>query len=134
MKALVSSTITLVVASSFLVSPAFTRILTNTIDPQAVVGANGRHLVVTGPIRGDTPGERIYLRVTITQRSTGAVAEGVLVFILTGTPQHWQVDATTQGKETFEAGPATAVAIARTATGGNSTDAHQWLVNITLSE
>jgi hypothetical protein len=34
---------------------------------------------------------------------------------------------------TFEAGPATAVALGRTTAGGKATDAHQWLVEITLA-
>src|SRR5438552_2798519 len=36
--------------------------------------------------------------------------------------------------ESFEAGPATATAIASTALRGKTTDAHQWLVEITLVE
>jgi len=40
--------------------------------------------------------------------------------------------AATQGKASFDEGPATAVAIARSADRGESTDAHQWLVNVTL--
>jgi hypothetical protein len=47
----------------------------NTIDPVAIVADNGRHLIVTGPIEC-THGERVELRVTVTQRETGAVAEG----------------------------------------------------------
>jgi hypothetical protein len=33
---------------------------------------------------------------------------------------------------TFEEGPTTAVAVGRTTSRGETTDAHQWLVNITL--
>ena len=51
----------------------------NTIDPVAVVAGAGRHLIVTGPIRCDQT-ERTYLRVTVTQRETGAVAEGNAFF------------------------------------------------------
>jgi hypothetical protein len=36
------------------------------------------------------------------------------------------------GHETFTAGPATAVAFARTTSQGDTTDAHQWLVDVTL--
>ena len=50
----------------------------------------------------------------------------------TGTTNQWQVQATTQGKAVFTPGPATATAIAVTTTRGTTTDAHQWLVNITL--
>ena len=76
--------------------------------------------------------ERIYLRVTVTQRTTGAVAEGIAILRGTGALQHWEVQARTRGKASFEAGPATAVAIGVTGDRAHTTDAHQWLVNITL--
>ena len=91
----------------------------------------GRQIIVTGPI-ACTAGERAYLRVTVSQRATGAVAEGRSLVTCTGNTQQWEVHASTQGNETFEEGPATAVAIARTTDRGETTDAHQWLVNITL--
>jgi hypothetical protein len=40
----------------------------------------------------------------------------------------------TQGSAAFEAGPATAVAIAVTSVKGEVTDAHQWLVEVMLEE
>jgi hypothetical protein len=71
--------------------------------------------------------------VTVTQRTTGTVAEGGAILTGTGTTNHWEIEAAVQGNETFEAGAATATAIAVTsAAGGQATDAHQWLVNITL--
>jgi len=92
---------------------------------------------VTGPIAlGDgtvlLAGARAELRVTVTQRSTGAVAEGVAFLTSTGALQQWEVEARAEGGVSFEAGPATAVALARSSLGGKATDAHQWLVNITL--
>jgi hypothetical protein len=48
---------------------------TNTIDPVAVGADHGQHILVTGPI-ACTAGERAQLRVTVTQRATGAIAEG----------------------------------------------------------
>jgi hypothetical protein len=42
------------------------------------------------------------------------------------------VQASTLGKERFAEGPATAVALGRTTARGKATDAHQWLVEITL--
>jgi len=62
---------------------AFARILVNTIDPTAVVTDGGRQLVVTGPI-GCTTGERAFLHVTVTQRTTGALAEGSTRVVCTG--------------------------------------------------
>ncbi len=104
----------------------------NTIDPLAVVTDNGRQIIVTGPVAvGCTAGQRDYVRVTVTQRSTGAVAEGRTFINCTGDITQWEVLAPIQGNETFELGPATAVALARTTSGGEP-DAHQWLVDITL--
>ncbi len=107
----------------------------NTIDPLAIVTDGGRQLIVTGPQACNAP-ERSILRVTVTQRSTGAIAEGRTRLLCTGfTPddtQPWEVHATTQGAEIFEEGPATAVAVSRTILRRETTDAHQWLVDITL--
>lgn len=51
------------------------KVARNTIDPIAALAGNGHHLSVTGPI-GCTAGQWAELRVTVTQRTTGAVAEG----------------------------------------------------------
>jgi len=110
---------------------AFARIAYNTIDAVVSVNDEGRHLVVTGPI-ACTASERAYLRVTVTQRITGTMAEGYTLIVCTGAIQQWEVHATAQGKETFEPGSATAVAVARTTTRAETTDAHQWLVAVTL--
>jgi hypothetical protein len=126
-----SSAIVLALASLLVVPLAFARVLVNTIDPVAVVADNGRHIVVTGPL-SCTRGEKAYLAVTVTQRPTGAVAQGLTQITCTGNSQQWQVHAATQGPETFGEGAAIAVAIARTANRGEITDAHQWLVNVTL--
>jgi hypothetical protein len=128
--------ITAVFAVGLLATPlALARVVRNTIDPVAVVSDNGRQLRVTGPIEC-TLGERVYVRVTVTQRATGAASEGItrLQCEGEGVTQQWQVDAATQGRERFQPGPAIAVASARTAKRGASTDAHQWLVAVTLVE
>ncbi len=128
---LVSAAMVLTLVGVCIVPTAFARIVANTIDPVAIVTDNGRHLIVTGPI-ACTEGERAYLRATVTQRATGAVAEGQTLLTCTGDTQHWEIHAATQSQETFEEGPATAVAVARTSDRGDITDAHQWLVAITL--
>ncbi|MGH8550465.1 MAG: hypothetical protein ACRERU_18060 [Methylococcales bacterium] len=104
----------------------------NTIAPVAIVTDNGRHIIATGPI-SCTEGERAYLRVTVTQRSTGAAAEGQTPITCTGIDhiQQWEVHASTPGKTSLEEGSATAVALARTADRRDITDAYQWLVAIT---
>ena|SRR5436305_1097529 len=128
---LAAAVMLLALAGVFVARTALARVVTNTIDPVDVVAADGRHVTVTGPITFDA-GEQTHLRVTVTQRSTGAVAEGRTFLIGTSTLQQWAVEAEAEGNEIFAAGPATAVAVARTTVRGQATDAHQWLVNITL--
>ena len=128
---LVSAAMVVTLVAILITSPALARTVLNTIDSVAIVTDEGRHLVVTGPITC-TAGERGYLQVTVTQRTTGAEAEGRTRIACTGDSQQWEVRAATQGIETFQEGPATAVALSRTTTPGQITDAHQWLVEITL--
>ena len=109
------------------------RIVTNTINPTGNVSGDGHHLTLTGPITC-TAGETAQLRVTVTQRTTSAIAEGISRVICTGSPQTWQVELPKAGSESFAAGAAIAVALARTTDRGKLTDAHQWLVNVTLSQ
>jgi len=143
-KCFASSAIILALVGVFMTRTASARRILNTIDPVAIVTDNGRHLIVTGPI-GCTLGQRELIRVTVTQRrltvtqhEIGAVAEGHTRVICTGKTQKWEVHAWTQSKETFEEGAATAVAlgrqIKRSRERSHVTDAHQWLVNITLEE
>ena len=131
MHCLVSAAMVLTLAGVCAAPMAFAKIALNTIDAVAIVADNGRHIVVTGPIACTAP-ERAYLQVTVSQRATGAVAEGRTLITCTGARQQWEVHASTQGNEAFDVGTATAVAIARTTSRGDTTDAHQWLVNITL--
>jgi len=129
---LVSAAILLTVTGGFVARTAFARITANTTDPVGIVSENGRHLTITGPI-AVTAGERAELLVTVTQRTTGAVARGVALLAGTGATTQWKVEATARGEAAFEPGPATAVALGRTTAGGKATDAHQWLVEITLA-
>jgi len=107
------------------------KISINTIDTIGMATDKGRHVTVTGPI-AVTDGERTELRVTVTQRSTGAVAEGVVFFTGTGQTNQWEIMAVAEGRAAFRAGPATVVGLARSSSQGQATDAHQWLVNVTL--
>ena len=130
-KWLVPAAILLTLVGVFVARTAFAGIQVNTIHPVGIVADKGRHITITGPLAA-TAGDRIELRVTVTQRSTGAAAEGRAFLTATGALQQWEVEARAEGGATFAAGPATAVAFARTTVGGKATDAHQWLVNITL--
>ncbi|WAK02286.1 hypothetical protein [Methylobacter sp. YRD-M1] len=131
-KCFASAALAMTVAGLFTAPPAFARIVANTIDARAVVTDNGRHIVVAGPI-ACTESERAFLRVTVSQRDTGAVAEGSTRITCTGDTQQWEVHASAQNQAAFEEGPATAVALAHTTNRGDITDAHQWLVEITLA-
>ena len=75
---------------------AFAKIILNTIDPVAVVTDHGRHLMVT-LVRNSpldcTPTERAKVRVTVTQRTTGAVAQGRTTIACTDAHQ-WLVQIT----------------------------------------
>ena len=122
---------TLVLVATVLASAASAKIARNTIDPTARISDGGRQVTVTGPVACDM-GQRYEIRVTVTQRTTGAVAEGRASLTCAGGDQQWEARVTAQGAKTFEPGPATAVAVATTSDPGNTDDAHQWLVNITL--
>ena len=128
---LVPATMLVILAGCFVARTAFARLVLNTIDPVGIVADKGRQVTVTGPI-AVTAGERTELRVTVTQRSTGAVAEGVIYFTGSGQTNQWEITALAEGRAAFEAGPATVVGLARSSINGQATDAHQWLVNVTL--
>ena len=131
---LVLAALGLTLAGVFITRTAFAKVLINTIDPVASLSDHGRHLALTGPLQVTT-GELVVLRVTVSQRPTGAVAEGETLFTATGDLQQWAVNARTFGRQGFEPGPARATALALTiARGGEVTDSHQWLVDITLVE
>lgn len=108
------------------------RVARNTIDPTGAVTGNGHHVIVTGPILC-TAGELAELRATVTQRTTGAVAEGRGRITCTGADQTWKLRLEKAGRESFQEGEATAVAIAVTLNEGKATDAQQWLVNVMLN-
>ena len=121
----------LVLSSLFITRAVLAKVSMNTIDTVGIVAGKGRQVTVTGPI-AVTAGERTELRVTVTQRSTGAVAEGVIIFTGTGQTNQWEVTAAAEGRAAFQAGPATVVGLARSSSKSKATDAHQWLVNVTL--
>lgn len=114
------------------VVPTFAGANLNTIDPVAHITDSGRQIAVTGPIVC-TAGEQVTLRVTVTQRTTGAVAQGRTHFLCTGQLQHWDVWVTNDDPALFEEGAATAVALAHTRAQGEPTDAHQWLVEVRVA-
>jgi hypothetical protein len=113
--------------------PTFAGIALNTIDTVAYQIESGRQIIVTGPI-ACTAGYGVMLRVTVTQRSTGAVRQGHTRFTCTDTLQQWEVLVARHKKAAFADGAATAVALARTTAQGAPTDAHLWLVEEAVAE
>jgi hypothetical protein len=109
----------------------FAKITFNTIDSTAIVSRNGRHIHFTGPISTDQP-QPVFMPVTVTQRTTGAIAEGYATLIGNVPVQQWNVHAFSIGAKSFQPGRATAVALAQSRTiPGGADDVHQWLVNVT---
>src|ERR671914_3116765 len=88
MNCLVSAALVLIFVGVFLAPLAFAGVVLNTIDPDAIVTDNGHHIIVTGPI-ACTQGEQAFLHVTVTQRTTGALAEGDTRITCTGDTQQW---------------------------------------------
>lgn len=97
----------------------------NTITPEAEISKNGRFISVTGPIEC-SDGDSLKVRATVTQASTGAIAEGHARVRCDGTLQEWSARAINFGFERFETGPAQACALGITYNRGKVTDIRQW--------
>ena len=74
----------------------------------------------------------VQIHVTVTQRSTGAVAEGNWKGECTGAAQTWWTDAVTRGSTVFEPGEAQGVGFGVTLNRGKTTDRIQWLDEVSL--
>lgn len=128
----ISAAVLAIVTGASLAPVLFAKVILNTIDPVLAMSADGRHITVTGPISCSQT-QPLDLSVTVTQRTTGAIAQGHTRIACTAEQRQWAVQAWVRGNETFEEGAATAVAVALTTTGHTVDDAHQWLVNVTLT-
>ena len=105
----------------------------NTINPVSIVSSDGREVVVSGPIQCEE-GDYLQLRVTVTQRTTAAVAETVWNGVCAGRVQKWEVTALAKGESRFEEGPAQACALATSTRSGKQSDADQWCVDVILAK
>ena len=101
------------------------------IDPAATLTRDGRQVTATGPI-ACTAGQHAHLQVTVTQRSTGAMAVGHTAIHCNGYIQQWEIHASARSREVFINGAASAVALGRASDRARFDDAHQWLVPVTL--
>lgn len=100
-------------------------------DAVLAMSDDGRRVFASG-ITGCTEGEKVQIYVTVTQRSTGATAEGNWKGECTGEPQTWGTDAITRGSTVFEPGTALAGGLGATLSRGKTTDAIQWLEEVSL--
>jgi len=123
LKAAVSTAIILTLLGVVVAPLGYGRIALNTIDPVATVSDNGRRIVLTGPIQNRC-GRADLSAVTVTQRTTGAVAEGDRDSARHGRAATLGSPGQDARQGAFEAGPATAVAIGVTSDHGQTTDAH----------
>ena len=105
----------------------------NTINAEAHVRHNGREILVEGPIRCDKR-ETLRLRVTISQKATGAIAEGDTEEAATGGFQCWEVVAKCRGEAVFEEGWAQASVLGTTWLKGRITDVAQWAGDLVLMD
>ena len=106
-------------------------VVLNTIDRTASLDAARGNVEVTGPIRC-SQAERATIRVTVSQRTTGAVAEGSWRGRCRRATRAWTARAELQGAATFRTGRARACALGVTRRGGTATDAKQWCETIRL--
>jgi hypothetical protein len=116
-----------------LTASASAGVVLNTIDHEAILGAGGRLVAVTGPLRCSGV-ERARIRVTVSQRTTGAVAEGRWRGLCRRTTTTWTAGKfVPHGAAMFQAGTAQACALAVTRRAQRATDAKQWCRTITLT-
>jgi pimeloyl-ACP methyl ester carboxylesterase len=104
----------------------------NTIDDLAIHEKHGRLVVVTGPI-GCTRGERVSIRVSVSQSATAARARNRWKRRCTGDVQHWQVRARTRRGTRFENGSGRVCAVANTRIRSRVTDTRRWCERVNVS-
>jgi hypothetical protein len=104
----------------------------NTIDGHVTYEQDGAQVRSTGPI-GCTRGERIAIRVSVSQAATGARARKSWKRRCTGEVQHWQVEARVGRKARFARGSAKVCAVAKTRTGRRITDTRKWCRRVSVS-
>ena len=101
-------------------------------DPTAKFTRNGHVVLATGTLTCAV-GERLSLRLTVTQPETAAYAEGRTRARCTGAELQWKVQAVGRLRTRFAQGTAQACALGITRRNGHPTDAHQWCVDVTLA-
>jgi pimeloyl-ACP methyl ester carboxylesterase len=104
----------------------------NTIDGLATYKEGGRLVRVTGPI-ACTRGERVAIRVAVSQPATAGRARGRWKGRCTGEVQRWQVRLRARRGTRFENGRGRVCAVAKTRSGSRVTDARRWCERVQVA-
>jgi hypothetical protein len=99
--------------------------------PTQTLIASGRAVKLSGPIKCPA-GDIVRVRATVSQRSTGAVAQAFWNKPCTGKGQHWHKTASVNDGVMLSAGCAHAAGLAIIRHAGKPVDAFQWLRTVTL--
>jgi hypothetical protein len=109
--------------AALLAGNALSAMTGNTIAPTATI--EGKRVLATGLV-ACTAGQRLELEITVTQRSSGAVARGKRNTRCTGSTEEIPVRLKTRGKARFAPGNAEACAFGVNRDRQQVVDAHQW--------
>jgi hypothetical protein len=100
-------------------------------DRAALLTSGGGTVRVSGPITCSA-GDSVSIRATVSQASTGAVAEGLWSKRCTGTLMHWHITAIGTDGAHFSAGGADGAGLAIIRRHGMPGSAIQWIRPLTL--
>jgi hypothetical protein len=100
-------------------------------DRAALLSDGGGTVLVSGPITCRV-GDSVRVRATVSQASTGAVAEGLWSRRCTGTLMHWHITAIVNDGAHFSAGGADGAGLAIIRRHGVPRSAIQWISPLTL--
>jgi hypothetical protein len=104
----------------------------STIGSSAELNAGGTTVMLRGVVQCATC-KRFTLGATVSQHTTGAVAQGGVRCVCRGSGERWVVTARAREATAFRAGPArVCVWIIGRGTTGEAIDARQWCRNVKL--
>jgi hypothetical protein len=112
--------------------PSLAAIHSNTLDPIGIVGGESTYGLVTALIHCDI-GERVSVRVTVTQEDANSVAQGRASATCTDQVQRIEIRVWSMEMTKLATGAADACALAMTKQDGLVTDTRQWCKAITLN-
>lgn len=101
-------------------------------DRSGTIAADGGAVTVSGPIRCPA-GYTVRLRATVSERATGAVAEGFWSKNCTGASQHWNLTAKVTDGVSLKAGGACGGGLAIIRRHGKAVSTRQWIGELSLT-